>query len=127
MPTAAIPVLKAALALQTNETIPLATPHAGPIVTSSKLRKQDGIQVLAETGKPFTRIVEDRHANNKLEARRSLVDGRVQGVWLEWYDSGSSAITASSAAAWATAPGFISTRTAKSWSVRRSWRIDGTA
>ena len=88
MPTAAIPVLKAALALRTNETNPFATPHAGPIVTSSKLRKQDGIQVLAETGKPFTGIVEDRHANKKLEARRSLVDGRVQGVWLKWYGTG---------------------------------------
>ena len=87
-PTAAIPVLNAVLQTETPTTALNLTPPAGPIVTSDQITVRDGIDYVGEDATPFTGTVEDRYPSGAMQRRKHLVNGRTQGVWIEWYETG---------------------------------------
>ncbi len=87
-PTAAIPVLNAVLQTRTPANSLNLTPPAGQIVTSSQISVWDGVDYVGQDAAPFTGTVEDRYPSGKMQRRKHLVDGRTQGVWIEWYESG---------------------------------------
>lgn len=87
-PTAAIPVLNAVLQTRTPASSLNITPPAGHIVASSQISVRDGVDYLGQDAAPFTGTVEDRYPSGKMQRRKHLVDGRTQGVWIEWYESG---------------------------------------
>lgn len=87
-PTAAIPVLNAVLQAETPTTELNLTPPAGPIVTSDQITVRDGLDYVGENATPFTGTVEDRYPSGAKKRRKHLVNGRTQGVWIEWYETG---------------------------------------
>jgi len=67
---------------------PLLTPDFEQVVDAAAIDRRDERDYLRETGEPFTGIVEARHDNGRMAMRRSTVEGYVQGVWIEWYPTG---------------------------------------
>jgi hypothetical protein len=63
-----------------------ATPYTQTSIAPSQLVKRDGIQLL--DSKPYTGVVLDRFADGSKKARYSLQQGKVEGVWIEWYQNG---------------------------------------
>lgn len=87
-PTATIPVLNAVLQTQTPATALNLTPPAGPVVSSAQITVREGVDYLGEDATPFTGTVEDRYPSGAMQRRKHLVNGRTQGVWIEWYETG---------------------------------------
>ena len=64
------------------------TPALPDTVRADAVDEDNGRAVLRATGEPFTGIVVDTHPSGAKKLRRSVVDGRAEGLWLEWYESG---------------------------------------
>jgi antitoxin component YwqK of YwqJK toxin-antitoxin module len=73
-------------AIATNAPIQSATPYSPTPVTPSQLVTRDGVRLFE--GLPYTGIVFDRFADGSKRARYSLRQGKVEGVWIEWYQNG---------------------------------------
>lgn len=59
---------------------------ASAVARLSGLQEVDGRQLL--NGEPFTGIVMDNYPDGARKARFQLVDGRANGVWVEWHPDG---------------------------------------
>jgi antitoxin component YwqK of YwqJK toxin-antitoxin module len=63
-----------------------ATPYSQTSIVPSQLVSRGGIKLFE--GKPYTGVVLDRFADGSKKMRYSLRDGKVDGVWVEWYQNG---------------------------------------
>ena len=64
------------------------TPALADTVGTDAIDGDNGRAVLRATGQPFTGVVEDRYPSGAPRLRRSVVDGRPEGLWVEWYETG---------------------------------------
>ena len=64
------------------------TPALPDTVGTDEIEGDNGVATLRRTGEPFTGVVSDRYPSGAKRLRRSVVDGRPEGLWVEWYESG---------------------------------------
>lgn len=71
-------------------TIParILTPVSDSVYLKEDLEVRDYVHYFPGTDDPVTGIVESYYENGNKLARYSVVDGMVQGIWLEWYEDG---------------------------------------
>ena len=79
-------LLAAPLAAQTGGAG--VTPALPDTVRADAVDEDNGFAVLRATGEPFTGVVVDAYPSGAKKLRRSVVDGRAEGLWVEWYESG---------------------------------------
>ncbi len=78
-------VLSAGIALA-GERVDL--PVASPPIDQRDTAEIEGVVVRRGTTVPLTGTVISRHPNGRLQMRRSVVEGRADGVWMEWFETG---------------------------------------
>lgn len=61
---------------------------AVPAIETAAAVERDGLLVERETGQPITGTVVARHPDGRLRQRYSLRDGRADGAWMEWHETG---------------------------------------
>ena len=85
-------VLLTASASAAGQDLPLVrdglTPALPDTVSTDEIDGDNGIAVLRTTGEPFTGVVSDQWPNGVAKLRRSVVDGKPEGLWVEWHETG---------------------------------------
>lgn len=64
------------------------TPRFETVHDRAALEERDQVFYVRATGEPATGLVEAVHPSGAKKARFTLVDGRAEGVWIEWYEGG---------------------------------------
>jgi len=64
------------------------SPALTDTLNPSEVEISDQVIYLVETGKPATGIVEEYYESGQIKARRSLIDGKAEGLWVEWFETG---------------------------------------
>lgn len=72
----------------TPSTAPILTPAPDQRYLLTEVEVRDYVHYLPGTDQTITGIIESFHENGAKASRKSVVDGFVQGVWMEWYDDG---------------------------------------
>lgn len=67
---------------------PALTPTPTDTLQAGAVRESNGMAVSRDTGEPVTAVIVDAYPNGAKRMLRSVVDGRAEGLWLEWYESG---------------------------------------
>ncbi|OZC04424.1 toxin-antitoxin system YwqK family antitoxin [Rubricoccus marinus] len=63
-------------------------PSQLPVVQEASVTSENGVVADAATGEPITAQVVGTHENGAPRIRYTVVEGLVEGVWVEWYASG---------------------------------------
>ena len=64
------------------------TPRLETVYDRAALEERDQVFHVRGTGEPATGTVEAVYPSGAKKARFALVEGRAEGVWIEWYETG---------------------------------------
>lgn len=64
------------------------TPALTDTLQISEVDEHEQLTYLKDSGTPLTAVVVDCYASGQLKLRRSVVAGKAEGVWIEWYENG---------------------------------------
>ena len=64
------------------------TPALSDTLNSDDVEERNQVVYLKETDKPATAVIEKFYQSGQIQSRRSVVNGKAEGVWIEWYESG---------------------------------------
>lgn len=67
---------------------PALTPTPTDTLQAGTVRESNGMAVSRETGEPVTAVIVDTYPGGAQRMLRSVVDGRAEGLWMEWYETG---------------------------------------
>lgn len=64
------------------------TPALQDTVLLSETISKEQLSYRTSDGSLLTGVVVDYHENGALKLRKSVIEGRADGLWMEWYDTG---------------------------------------
>lgn len=64
------------------------SPALADTLSLADVENRDQVFYLVETGEPATGIVEEYHESGQIKSRRSVVAGKAEGLWVEWFETG---------------------------------------
>jgi len=64
------------------------------VPTLNDLTERDGVYVLTSSGQPYTGEVMSTYASGAPKLKASMINGKPDGVWTEWYENGQKSMEA---------------------------------
>lgn len=64
------------------------TPALTDTLQLSEIEERNQLTFLKGSETPATAVIVDYYDSGQLKLRRSVVDGKAEGLWMEWYETG---------------------------------------